>query len=454
MNQFISANTLAAHIRRTTLDAYEPMLTSIHTVLQRHGLKPIKKYYGNKVIEVYNTNNAKRCATQYIWEIKQEDKKTINAKEWLKYHMQNPQGKPYIEHPQYVPPKHGESRISKELLKMDESLGVSDEIKDISDMIFEYILAHHREYGWKVCKETTGDAEGKNDIYTKVFSLDYDFLGKDIYIIIQLFQYNPQDDFKEKYDYIAYGASSFKNCYKPSTKTIIFSFLWPITDRFTPQMESDIKGTINHEVKHMFQYIKKNTSTIDKQYLLASDNFDACYQSSDTDKDPAKWLILYYIPRVYYRFDKEEVAAWLQELYIEANGVDHIKDTKTAKKIQETIEYYQFLLKIYNSKKQSYDGRYRDFLISKIKELTGCNPEQYFKVCKKGLDHFLKQSRKVYQRWSNETGKSVTGNDGSFKKYKEKEIEPREIFTGKKKGLLKFKFIENIMNTLKKIYLN
>ena len=90
MNQFISANTLAAHIRRTTLDAYEPMLTSIHTVLQRHGLKPTKKYYGNKVIEVYNTNNAKRCATQYIWEIKQEDKKTIDAKEWLKYHMQNP----------------------------------------------------------------------------------------------------------------------------------------------------------------------------------------------------------------------------------------------------------------------------------------------------------------------------------------------------------------------------
>lgn len=33
MNQFISANTLAAHIRRTTSDAYEPMLTSIHTVL-------------------------------------------------------------------------------------------------------------------------------------------------------------------------------------------------------------------------------------------------------------------------------------------------------------------------------------------------------------------------------------------------------------------------------------
>ena len=52
----------------------------------------------------------------------------------------------YQEHPTYVPPKHWESRISKELLRMDESLGVSDEITKIGDEIFDYILKHHREY--------------------------------------------------------------------------------------------------------------------------------------------------------------------------------------------------------------------------------------------------------------------------------------------------------------------
>jgi hypothetical protein len=37
-------------------------------------LKPIKKYYKNgKEVEVYNTQNAKRCVTQYLYEIKQED---------------------------------------------------------------------------------------------------------------------------------------------------------------------------------------------------------------------------------------------------------------------------------------------------------------------------------------------------------------------------------------------
>jgi hypothetical protein len=74
---------------------------------------------------------------------------------------------------------------------MDESLGVSDEITKIADEIFNYILKHHREYSWELYKNPTGDAAGKNDIYTKVISLSYDFHGIDISITINLFQYNP-----------------------------------------------------------------------------------------------------------------------------------------------------------------------------------------------------------------------------------------------------------------------
>ena len=449
MNSTITVNTLASQIRRTTDNAYQPQLKSIHIVLQRHGLKPTKKYYNGKEVEVYNTQNARRCVTQYLYEIKQEDQKIYQAQELLKHMQQN--APKYQEHQTYVPPKHWESRISKELLRMDESLGVSDEITKIGDEIFDYILKHHREYQWKLYKNATGDAAGKNDIYTKVISLSYDFHGIDISITINLFQYNPWDEYKEKYDYIA-GSTKFQNCWRPGTKEIIFSFLWPITDEFTSAHKADIKGTINHELKHMFQFVKRRNNVITNQYSKALDSM----KLEITDPDAVRYLIKYYVPLVYYRFDKDEVAAWLQEIYTEAQYSENIKDTETAKKIAETIKNFNWLLCVYKSKNKSdYYFKDKSFLIEQIKELIGCSPEEYFKTCKKGLDHFTKQSRKVYQRWSNETGKSVTGRQGDFKKYKAGEIEQGEIFNGKKKkGLLKFDFINNIMNTLRKIYLN
>ena len=156
MNSTISVKALASYIRRTTENAYQPELKSIHIVLQKHGLKPIKKYYNGKEVEVYNTQNARRCVTQYLYEIKQEDQKIHQAKELIKHMQQN--APKYKEPSTYVPPKHGESRISKELLRMDESLGVSDEITKIGDEIFDYILKHHREYQWELYKNATGDA--------------------------------------------------------------------------------------------------------------------------------------------------------------------------------------------------------------------------------------------------------------------------------------------------------
>ena len=202
----------------------------------------------------------------------------------------------------------------------------------------------------------------------------------------------------------------------------------------------------------MFQFVKRRNNVITTQYSKALDSM----KLEITDPDAVRYLIKYYVPLVYYRFDKDEVAAWLQEIYTEAQYSENIKDTETAKKIAETIKNFNWLLCVYKSKNKSdYYFKDKAFLIEQIKELIGCSPEEYFKTCKKGLDHFTKQSRKVYQRWSNETGKSVTGRQGDFKKYKAGEIEQGEIFNGKKKkGLLKFNFINNIMNTLRKIYLN
>lgn len=464
MNSFATANTLAAYIRRTTSDAYFPLASSIHTVLKRHGLIALTKYYNGKPVEVYNMQNAKRCIVQYLYEIKQEDQKTKQAKELVKYNSIQPENIQKKSDIQFVPPKHGESRISREQLKLDESLGVSDKITEISNMIFEYICNHHREERWESLKDNPKFNEilkDKDDIYMKQLSAIYDIEDNkvkqharvigNIPIFIHLFYYDPKDNFKEKYDYIAENTKPlFKNAFYPGGRSITFSFLWPITDKFTDDLKADIIGTINHEVKHMYQFLKASKLGVSSQYSKALDNMDV-----ENSADGAQWLITYYIPRVYYRFDKDEVAAWLQEIYAESLYTDNIKDTETAKKINETIGYFNFLYKIYKSKKGDYNYQYRDYLIEQIKKLVDCEPDVYFKICKKGLDHFTKHARRVYQRWSNETGKSATGNQGSFKNYKDKEIEQGEIFTGKNtlKGKLnKIPFINNIMRKLRTFY--
>jgi hypothetical protein len=57
----------------------------------------------------------------------------------------------------------------------------------------------------------------------------------------------------------------------------------------------------------MFQSVKRRNNVITSQYSKALDSM----KLEITDPDAARYLIKYYIPQVYYRFDKDEVAAWL-----------------------------------------------------------------------------------------------------------------------------------------------
>lgn len=458
----MTVQSLAAYIRRTSPNLYMPEYESIHTVLQRHGLTPIKKYYNGRLVYLYDTKNAKRVIAQHIYEIKQEDIKKHQAQEWVKQNSVEPVIPP--NNFRYVPPRHGESRISREQLKLDEALGVSEDVSDISSKILRYIMNHWQDYTWSSAKNEPVFAQklkDKEDIYFKLLGGTYDLKTEEvkheykedsinpheIQLYIQLFYYDPDEDYDKQYDYITSNIVTFDNAFVPKKNKIRFSFLWPYNGQFPNSLKSYIYGIINHEVKHMYQQVKSQKHTnVSKQYNKALEGID---KDIPDNLEGMNWLITYYVPRIYYRFDKSEVDAWLQEIYAQSVFTKNIKDSERAKKIYETIQEYELLYSIYNGTSSSYYSQYKDFLIEEIKRQIGCDPKHYFKVCGEGVKHFKKHIMKVYQKWQDERGESVTGNQGSFKAYTEKEVEQGEIFKNNK--FSKPKFLEVLMRKIRKL---
>lgn len=114
MATFATAKELSAYLRKVTVSQYEPLPSSIHTVLQRHGIKPITKDYNGRLVKVYDVKNAKRIISQYMYELKKEDALTNNVKDIMKHNSESVSNTS-MPKPQYIPRKHGETNAMREL---------------------------------------------------------------------------------------------------------------------------------------------------------------------------------------------------------------------------------------------------------------------------------------------------------------------------------------------------
>jgi hypothetical protein len=69
---------------------------------------------------------------------------------------------------------------------------------------------------------------------------------------------------------------------------------------------------------------------------------------------PMKQIVDYTIPWIYYRLDRDEIDAWVQEMYMESQYENDIRDTKTYKNLSDTIRDYKLLKRVYASKENYY----------------------------------------------------------------------------------------------------
>ena len=143
-----------------------------------------------------------------------------------------------------------------------------------------------------------------------------------------------------------------------------------------------------------------------------------------------KQIVDYTIPWIYYRLDRDEIDAWVQEMYIESQYENDIRDTKTYKNLSDTIKAYKLLKQVYASKDDYYTkNNTKEYIDASIRRID--EPKNYFKLCDANISYLIKKMRRVIGRWNEENGTAR----GSFKKYSSKEIPQDDIFVKRNKGI-------------------
>lgn len=305
--------------------------------------------------------------------------------------------------------------------------GVSNDIMQISMAIFNLIYEHHREYRGQTFQI------GDRKIYGKTFNLDIDNIQELSFlngIIVNLYYYDPRNETYDEVKEFILENGYLKNNFSPSKRVITFSFVWAMTDAIPHREKNYIVSTINHEVKHAYQNSKRGGTTITPQYTKAQVEMNKDFGYNYKADTPIKRIVDYTIPWIYYSLDKDEINAWVQEMYIESQYENDIKNTKTYKRIQSIIKDYNFLKDVYSSKNDYYTKvgtkEYIDASIRRIDE-----PINFFKLCDKNILYLKKKMRRVIGRWYEEEGI----NNGNFKNYSSKEIPQSDIFVKRNKGV-------------------
>lgn len=337
-------------------------------------------------------------------------------------------------------------RMIKETTKkvLQEYLGVSDYIMEVSEEIFSMIISQAANKQW-IPTDNFTNTDGSN-AYVKWMYLDIDDtqvsnVVEDVYVKLYGFDIN-------KYTFKEY--TSFLNnkglvdlAYSPSSKMIKLIMAFPLNGQLDSYGKNYIISSLNHEVKHAFQSVKRGGTRISDAYTksLKDTNFD-------TDESASFKLMRHYIKNCYYVLNSDEIDARLQQLYIELCQNDgKLALSKSYKRIITAIENYRWLLTILNPK-NSFDEKYYKKERSMFQQILNdelgedITIRMFVRHCVKGIKRFNEHFKKVIARYREENGIF----NGSFRQYANGEIPQGEIFNGKRNSSL----WKKLMNRLKK----
>lgn len=316
--------------------------------------------------------------------------------------------------------------------------GVSNEIIDLSYYIFNEILRQHREYGRGVVPHLEYNGGW---VYYKQFNLNFS-QNKELCNIVNeinvtLFFYDSTKISYEEFDSFLKENHLIKLSFNPELKRIRLSFAWSNNDSIEGDARYDIQSSINHEVKHAYQSFKKGnvSNGISPQYLKATKEMENGF---GVDESAIKRYVTYVIPYVYYKLDKEEIDAWVQEMYIQATT--DIKKTKIYKSLISTLESYNVLKKLYLSNDDDFEKNIHDYIDKSIRRID--NPRSYFKVCDANVSYLKRKMRRVIGRWYEDTMQT----NGSFKQYTSNEIPMGTPFIQTNSKNTKYSRLANLFN--------
>ena len=312
-----------------------------------------------------------------------------------------------------------ESVVKKVILEYG---GVSNEIMNISYDIFNAIMEQHRQYRRVPIDDNALQFNG-HTLYCKEFDLEFN-VSNPIWkvcrgVSVRLFFYEPNTENYDMLENFMNKNKLYHMAFNDKTKVIKLSIAWSSDDKMDDYAKYEIISSINHEVKHAYQSSKKNGLGMPDEYFTAKDELNKKFGWNEEADTPSKQLVDYYVPWCYYKLNKAEVDAWLQELYISANKTKDIKTSSMYRTLVNTINDYKRLKEWYcTSETEPYykEQNLKQYIENSIRRIT--EPRKYFELCDRNVGYLERKMRRVIGRWYEEQG--IT--NGSFKKYANGEI--------------------------------
>ena len=314
--------------------------------------------------------------------------------------------------------------------------GVHDDIIQWANDLYGQILENANNYARRIASFIP--SYNDRPVYYKMFQLHPRIDGVVIHVRVFLFLIFPNEDKTDFQDFLL-EHEVLDNYYTHGKNRAELSFVWPVDNNIDTVRKGEIIGTINHEFKHAFQSQKTKKLEVSRQYQRAQAEIGKGF-FGDTD---VQQIVNYEVPWIYYRLDRDEIDAWMQEIYAEAKvkQID-IRDSRRYKTLQNTIRGYNLIrdfLKYYPQEKEAILKS-----ISRIDE-----PQKFFAYCDKRIAYLQQKMRRIVGRWQEEHGQA----NGSFKQYASSEIKPTSPFNNlswKRRLRLKDKIRQYLRNFAKK----
>ena len=252
---------------------------------------------------------------------------------------------------------------------------------DVNQMpLTDVDLRDYRQIFW------VEDIEDLDDMISSVFVCAYGYNLLDVenenYAVAFLANY-----LQSRGEYFCY--------YKPDTRKIVLNLPCGIDPRDgSAHIGSTILSTINHEVKHAFQYYKRSGNISRKKfYNMLGYNTDA-----DPNIIDNLGLSVEQIRYTYYAFDFDEVDAVLQQIYIEITEKNcELERSWSYMGIMTAKEIYNRIYSFYSSRRYNYPIR---VLFNKI---YGSDVlDKYITHCQRGIKRFDEHLRRIIGRISSE----------------------------------------------------
>ena len=306
-----------------------------------------------------------------------------------------------------------------------EYLGVSDEILEMSEEIFNMIMQQHNNTPWR-----EGMA-GKSQRF------DLDLSGSKASslisrVAVRLYPYDSEHNtFKESVDKLK-ELDLLSVAYSPAQNMVKLFIPWPYDDYLGTQGRHFLLTGINHEVKHALQNAKMGGTRISDYYMNSVKPV-----SLENDDEPLLKLMKLYIRNSYYMFDIGEVDARLQEIYIELKeNHGELEECKSYHMFVNSIKGYNLLKRIVYPR-NSFDKRYYAEARAQLPQLmvdmlgSGMTVGKFFRYCDNGLRRYNEHLRRVVARYRED---NYVKGSGSFGNYARGEVPMQYGFQNPKNG--------------------